>query len=399
MAKKPQIKTPDFRMEAKADGAEIFIYDDIGPEWAGMIGAKTVRDALKGIAKDAPLSVRINSNGGDVFEGVAIYNQLARHEGKVTVDIDGSALSAASIIAMAGDEIRIAENAMMMIHDPWGFAMGGAGDMRSTADLLDKITASLATTYAARTGKPAEDVAALMGAETWFDAKEAVEAKFADTVTPAKGETKPQASLKFNPKNLPMRFAASFSKPFNGIDESPACAEPPKAKSNGVIKMTHDQFKAFAAEHPDATAGFIDQGKKLGAVDARAEMKTFLAAFPTNPTFAAEQFAAGRTLDEAKATAAEIAKATAAKDAEIKAKDAEIEKLKAEAGTQGALAIGAKATDDTTTADTPKPASMTEALLVANAEWDKNPKVRDGFTSKDNYAYWRAADLMKRKAE
>jgi ATP-dependent Clp protease protease subunit len=126
------------------------------------------------------LRVYINSPGGDVFDGVAIYNAIKRHPGKKTVCIDGIAASAASMIAMAGDDINIANNGMMMIHQAWGYALGNADDMRETADLLDKITNTSVLESYARTGLDREKLSALMKAETWMTADEAIEHGFAD---------------------------------------------------------------------------------------------------------------------------------------------------------------------------------------------------------------------------
>jgi len=161
------------------EGAEISIYDEIG---AYGVSAKAFLAYLGKLPDKAPLTLRLNSPGGSVFDAVAIYNALQRHAGTVTVSIDGIAASAASYIAMAGDEIIMPENAFLMIHDPSGMVMGTAADMRSMAEALDKIGASLLRGYAAKSGKAEKDIAKLMAAETWFDAAEAVDMGFADTM-------------------------------------------------------------------------------------------------------------------------------------------------------------------------------------------------------------------------
>jgi hypothetical protein len=117
-----------------------------------------------------------------VFDAVAIHNALKRHEGNVTVWIDGIAASAASYIAMAGDEIVMPENAFLMIHDPSGLVMGTAADMRAMAEALDKVKGSLVAGYAAKSGRDPEDIAALMAAETWFDARDALDAGLATRI-------------------------------------------------------------------------------------------------------------------------------------------------------------------------------------------------------------------------
>ncbi len=118
--------------------------------------------------------------GGSVFDAVAIHNALKRHAGPVTVWVDGIAASAASYIAMAGDEIVMPENAFLMIHDPAGLVMGTAEDMRAMAEALDKVKGSLVSGYAAKSGRTTEEVSGLMSAETWFDASDAVAQGFAD---------------------------------------------------------------------------------------------------------------------------------------------------------------------------------------------------------------------------
>ena len=138
----------------------------------------------------AEITVRINSPGGDVFDGFAIYNLLAQHPAKINVKVDGWAASAASVIAMAGDTIEMAANALMMIHNPWTMAIGDSVSMRKSADLLDQIKGSILTTYQAKTSMDEADIAALMDAETWFDAKGAVEAGLATAIVGKAKEVK-----------------------------------------------------------------------------------------------------------------------------------------------------------------------------------------------------------------
>jgi len=161
------------------EGAEISIYDEIG---AYGVSAKAFLADLGKLPDAAPLTLRLNSPGGSVFDAVAIYNALQRHAGNVTVSIDGIAASAASYIAMAGDEIIMPENAFLMIHDPSGLVMGTAADMRAMAEALDKIGASLLRGYATKSGKAEKDIAKLMAKETWLDAAEALDMGFADTM-------------------------------------------------------------------------------------------------------------------------------------------------------------------------------------------------------------------------
>lgn len=160
-------------------GAEVAIYDEIG---AFGVSAKGFLAELSALPDAVPIDLRLNSPGGSVFDAVAIHNALKRHEGAVTVWIDGVAASAASYVAMAGDEIVMPENAFLMIHDPAGLAMGTAEDMRAMAEALDKVKGSLVAGYAAKSGRSAEEIAALMTAETWFDARDALEAGLATRI-------------------------------------------------------------------------------------------------------------------------------------------------------------------------------------------------------------------------
>ena len=161
-----------YTIRARASGAEVLIYDEIG---AYGVSAKGFLAELGALPEDARIDLRLNSPGGSVFDAVAIYNALTRHAGAITVWIDGIAASAASYVAMAGDEIVMPENAFLMIHDPSGIVMGTAADMRDMAGALDKMAASMTRGYAAKAGKPEAEIAALMAAETWFDAKDALE--------------------------------------------------------------------------------------------------------------------------------------------------------------------------------------------------------------------------------
>ncbi|WP_217810159.1 head maturation protease, ClpP-related [Salibaculum griseiflavum] len=166
-----------YEIRDRASGAEVLIYDEIG---AYGVSAKGFLAELGALPDGVPIDLRLNSPGGSVFDAVAIFNALQRHDGKITVWIDGIAASAASYIAMAGDEIVMPENAFLMIHDPSGLVMGTAEDMRSTAEALDKVKVSLIQGYAGKSGKTDDDIATLMADETWLDAQDALDLGFID---------------------------------------------------------------------------------------------------------------------------------------------------------------------------------------------------------------------------
>jgi ATP-dependent protease ClpP protease subunit len=162
--------------------AEIFIYEDVGASFFGGVTAKDFAADLKKLGSVETINLHINSPGGDVFDGVAIYRQLADHKAKIVVHIDGVAASIASVIAMAGDEIHISESGFVMIHNASAVAIGDAGEMRRLADLLDTVSGTIADVYAARTGKNRDEIRTLMDAETWMTGKEALEMGFATSV-------------------------------------------------------------------------------------------------------------------------------------------------------------------------------------------------------------------------
>jgi ATP-dependent protease ClpP protease subunit len=175
---------PYLKIRALAGGdVEMLCYGPIGSPhndpFEPGITARDVASVLQG-QNPGRIILRVNSPGGDAFEGLAIYNLLSSHSAKVEVHVDGVAASAASVIAMAGDVVHMADNALLMVHDPWTLAMGTADDMRSVADRLDMLADSLARTYAKRTGREPDEFRQLMAVETWFNAEQAVEMGLAD---------------------------------------------------------------------------------------------------------------------------------------------------------------------------------------------------------------------------
>ena len=270
------------------EGAEISIYDEIG---AYGVSAKAFLAELGKLPDKAPLTLRLNSPGGSVFDAVAIYNALGRHAGNVTVTIDGIAASAASYIAMAGDEIIMPENAFLMIHDPSGLVMGTAADMRAMADALDKIASALVKGYAAKSGKAEDEIATLMDAETWFDASEAIDMGLADTMTaPVKMAARFDVS---GFKNTPEAIVAAVKaakpeaeKPPTKADPAPTSAPKPAAPLDPETDPTTIRTEAMSyaktvvdlcrlAGQPQMAAGFLEaetglEDVRKALIDARA---------------------------------------------------------------------------------------------------------------------------------
>ena len=167
-----------FRLENKADAAELFIYDEIG--YFGD-SAKELTSRLKDV-KASELTVLLNSPGGDIFDGLAIYQALRDHPANVTVKVNGLAASIASVIAMAADKLVMAPKSTMMIHDGWSMVAGNAAEMRKLADLLDKQSDIIASVYADRSGQPADFWRDRMRDETWYNAEEALAAGLIDEI-------------------------------------------------------------------------------------------------------------------------------------------------------------------------------------------------------------------------
>lgn len=172
--------------------AEIRVYDSIG-YWG--ITADDFAAELEKVTADR-IILRVNSAGGDVFDGFAIYNLLRDHPATVETKIDGFAASIASIVALAGETVTIPDSAFMMIHNPFAFVIGNSAEMRSMADVLDKIAGPMVKIYAQKTGKPADEIRDLMESETWFTGEEAVEAGLADELIKTSDDTEedPDAS-------------------------------------------------------------------------------------------------------------------------------------------------------------------------------------------------------------
>jgi ATP-dependent Clp endopeptidase proteolytic subunit ClpP len=205
----------DISASAESDDAQVMIYDYIG--WGG-VEAKDFVARLHEI-KASRITVSINTPGGDVFEGLSIYNALRSHGAHITTRVDGIAASIGSIIALAGDKVLMHEASFLMIHNAWGFVIGSAKDMREMAETLDKVSESLRDIYVKRTGKTASEVQKLMDDETWFTAQEAVDAKMADEILTGGGV---QARVEFDLSSysrVPAPLVASSSSESARVQE------------------------------------------------------------------------------------------------------------------------------------------------------------------------------------
>jgi len=193
-----------FEIKNKADKSEIWIYEEIGENWwdGSGITAKGFQKELSAV-KASQIDLHINSPGGLVFDGITIYNLLKQHPANVTTYIDGLAASIASVIALAGDKIIMANNALFMIHKASGAVFGNSDDMRDFADKLDKVNGSIATTYTSKTGKEEPEINDMMKEETWLTAKDALDAGFIDEIS---GDADMTACAKFVPSMQKAKF-------------------------------------------------------------------------------------------------------------------------------------------------------------------------------------------------
>lgn len=203
MGKEVVRMTNYFQMKATNNVAQIDIFGDIVSEkWFDEeTSATSFRDALKELGDVSTINLSINSGGGSVFDGIAIYNMLKSHKATVNVYVEGLAASIASVIAMAGDTITMRYGSMMMVHMPWTLSQGNAEEMRKTADTLEKTGDSIVDIYSERTGISSDDIRNFMNEETWLSAEEAVEQGWATKLD------KKEAVMNSVPKEILGRFS------------------------------------------------------------------------------------------------------------------------------------------------------------------------------------------------
>ena len=267
-----------YAIQQTEDGeAEVSIYDEIG---FGGVTAKSFLAELKKLSGQR-VHLRINSVGGSVVEGAAIYNALRRHKGGLVVHIDALAASMASVIAMAGDETLIADNALVMIHNPWGMTMGDADELRKEADILDKLKNTLVNAYVRKTGMEAEQVAQMMDDETWLDATEAVALGFADAI-----EDGIEAAASITPEAARARFdtfqnsmARKTTKTIKAEEAAPAevVAEPvveAPVADEAVDTSSEDNMNAELQAKVDALQADLAAKVEADTVRAQADEVT-----------------------------------------------------------------------------------------------------------------------------
>lgn len=278
MPRKPQEdNTPKaYTIVASDDSAEILLYDVIGKDfWTGEgATAKQFAADIKPL-KGKRLTVRINSPGGNVTDGTAIYNALLRHQGGVDVFVDGLAASMASVIAMAGETVTMSEGSLLMLHNPHSRVTGDEHEMRRAADVLSKHKAGLLNAYVKKTGKDEAEISALMDAETWMTADEAYELGFADAVA----EQEPVMAL--------------WSE-----DDFTKCFDVPAKFQARVHSVSRKKEADMAKEDPQGDAGTPTEQPKPERVAATVEQLTALAG--ADSAWIVAQLTAKATIEEAK---------------------------------------------------------------------------------------------------
>jgi ATP-dependent Clp protease protease subunit len=259
-----------FTMKAAEDKtAEIVIYDEIGKSFWGedTVSAKQFVADLDALGEVDNITLRVNSPGGDVFDGVAIHNAIKNHKATVTAHVDGIAASAASFIVMAADKIVMPSNSFMLIHGASGFAYGSSDTVRALADDLDRIDKSLTATYAARSKSTTAKVKTLMKEDRLMDADEALKLGYADEVTePVKMAAK--FPLRLLPTAAAERFRAAAGDPEDEPEDKPEdkpaadpATDPAQPKPAPVVDPP---------QQPSAKVITLDAAKQQGVEEHRA---------------------------------------------------------------------------------------------------------------------------------
>ncbi len=403
--------------------AEISIYDAIGAY--GISAEKFVAD-LKAI-KAKTINVRLNTPGGEVFDGTAIYNALREHPARIVMHVDGVAASAGSFVATAGDEVRMADNAYLMIHNAMGGVMGGAEEMRSAAAMLEKINGNIAGMYQRKAGRDLPYWRSLMDAETWMTADEAKASGLVDTVY-ASAKPKAGATASADRPAFDFKVYNKIPDPVRqlwGLMPSPPTATvlPPKEPSMAADNPPVAAAPAPAAAAVPATpqppppitsepmptgrledivanfrqvqgAAYEEKGRKDGIAQEKAaeseRVKAIVTIAAGKPQLALNAILAGQSPESFKlAFDMALGVETQAKE-EAWRKDQEILRLHnilAAGGHPGvAMSVDPGIPDE--------PGNVEDPKSHAELEWDHKPSVRRGFANKENYVAWRVRDLQ-----
>lgn len=413
---------------------EVGIYDEIGA--FGVTASQFVRE-IKAI--NAPeIVLRLNTPGGEVFDATAIYNALREHPARVVVHVDGLAASAGSVIAMSGDEIRMADNAYLMIHNAHGGVMGEASDVQRYADLLEDLNDTIAGFYEKKAGKDRSHWRGLMDAETWFTAEEAKAEGLADSVyTAAPKQVAAKAAFDFKVYNKipdPVRQMWGLPPavlPNPQAPEASPCGDPPSATTKEVPPMSEptqanpapvpaaastgtpqEQSPVIAAalataatsgtvqeaiSHFKAVAGpqYVEHGRQKGLQEAAKaatdRLRAILAVCPGKPQMAIDAFLSGQGAESVKLAFDAAAEAEGrARDEAAKAQ-LEIVRLNTLLNLGGHPGVNLGLAPEN--AEDVEEATGMEPKAQAEYEWDHKPSVRRGISDKEHYVAFRVRQL------
>lgn len=255
-----------FSMNAQGGVGEILIYDMIGRDWwtGEGVTAKDFDAELKALGPVSEIVLRVNSPGGDVFDGVAIHNSLKSHPAKITAHIDGIAASAASLIVMAADKIVMPANAFMLIHEPRGMAWGTADTLMAAAADLERMSTTFANTYAERSGRPVEEVRALMAADRLMDGVEAQALGYADEKTE---EVRMAAS--FDMSRLPREAREKIAAVMSAQESQEATGEDTISGSEGDDPVAGAGEETIEGAGSDSNVVALDAARDGGVAYAQ----------------------------------------------------------------------------------------------------------------------------------
>lgn len=401
------------------------IYGSIGMGESAISATSLAKDLAN--IKESQIDLRLNSDGGNIFQGIAIYNSLKNHPARVVAHVEGLAASIASYVAMAADEIRIANNAYMMIHNPMvAQQFADADELRKTADMLDQLRDTIIDGYATRTKKPREEIARMMEEETWLNATQAVAMGFADSI---EGEavrlvaanlnafgnvpdalkeqtalTTPEASLRSDPVPATHTQENSIMSQPNPAAPAPETAAVPAIQVtpvNPIITEAEARQHELVRLNQTAINGYTEQGRKAGIDQGKMQeydrVRVIAELCPGKPDIALASILAKHTPEVAKIAFDAAASADAKTKVIEEAKNLEISRLTALVATGGfaggvPLGIYEPIEDSQVTGSM----SKEDARIQASNEWDHKPGVRKGFTSKDRYVAFRMAETSGR---
>ena len=372
-----------YQIEAKSNKtAEILIYEQIGEDfWGDGVSAKRFVEDLQALDVDT-IELRINSPGGNVFDGNAIYNALVAHKAEINVTVDGIAASIASVVAMSGDTVILPENAIIMIHDPSGVVMGTAADMTKTAEALEKIKGGLVSAYRNKSDLDNDRISEMMTDETWMTAIEAQDFGFADVVI---SKVNIQANLKglSQYKNVPNSLLAKVSNVSN--KQTTKKKEVIMGGDKSQTQLPEITLDFLRANHTDIVTALVEEGRQEGSRSGAEQERARIKAVKDQLIPGHEELI-NTLMWDGKTTGEQAAVQILAAEKVLREK--KLEDLGADAPDAVAHAVPPGSGEET--------AKTEDASLPieerAKAEWDKDRSLHAEFGDYDTYLAYRKAE-------